>query len=151
MHEQKLLWNDIKMTFDECMKFAGHPGFIPTPDQIDRILNAANESLAEAEAKGSPCPKMSAVLGIITMLRDDTLGLFKDTPENAGKTTYLVDVFRNLGQTIRVKADSREQAEEIADGMVRDGLVQWDIGMLTDDFEMEVAGEVGADGESNYY
>ena len=129
---------DIMQTFNEALKKSKHSGFKPTPEQAGRIQAALADAIRNAAA---------------TMVRTDRLGLFKDhaaSAEDNGKV-FLVDVYRTLGQTVRVRADSREQAEERIDEMINDGSVQWDISQLTDDIETEVCGEVNADGEEYYW
>ena len=127
---------DIMQTFNEALKKSKHDGFKPTPEQAGRIQAALADAIRDAAA---------------TMVRTDNLHLFNDKPAAGGKTTYLVDVYRTLGQTVRVRADSRDQAEERIDEMINDGSVQWDLSQLTDDIETEVCGQVNADGEEYYW
>ncbi len=57
------------------------------------------------------------------------------------ETTFLMDVYRTLGQTVRVKAASWKQTAGIADTMIQDGLIKWNISRL----------QTGADGEEYYW
>ena len=127
---------DIMQLFNDALKKSKHDGFTPTEEQtkaiIDHVTNAVNDTVS-------------------TMVRTDNLHLFQDKPAGAGKTTFLVDVYRTLGQTVKVNADSRQEAEEAVDRMIEDGSIQWDLSQLTDDFETEVCGEVKADGEEYYW
>ncbi len=68
------------------------------------------------------------------------------------KKKYVVDVFRTLAQSVEIEAENEEQAEQIAESMVKGGSICWDLQEhLTDDFEVETSGEVDEDGERLYY
>lgn len=65
---------------------------------------------------------------------------------------YIVDVFRTLAQSVEIEAENEEQAEQIAESMMDDGSIYWDLQEhLTDDFEVEISGEVDENGERLYY
>ena len=64
---------------------------------------------------------------------------------------YLVDVYRQLGQTIEVEADSREKAEDKAWELATNGELSWSFDMLLEDTQTEVCGEVNEKGEREYY
>lgn len=63
------------------------------------------------------------------------------------KTTYIVDVFRTVAQSVKIEADSVEQAYDIANKMVEDGKIEWSLDNLTDDVEVEVNGYVDENGK----
>ena len=63
------------------------------------------------------------------------------------KTTYIVDVFRTIAQSVEIEADSEEQAYDIANQMVEDGKIEWSLENLTDDVEVEVNGYVDENGK----
>ena len=67
------------------------------------------------------------------------------------KTTYLVDVFRTLAKTIRIEAENKAEAEEIAYRMFEAGkLADWSDANMTDDFEAEANGRIDENGEEVY-
>ena len=67
------------------------------------------------------------------------------------KKKYVVDVFRTIAQTVEVEADDRDEAEAVADKMVEQGSLRWSLDNMTDDYEIEVCGEVNEQGEREYY
>ena len=68
------------------------------------------------------------------------------------KKKYVVDVFRTLAQSVEIEAENKEQAEQIAESMLEDGSICWDLREhLTDDVEVETSGEVDENGERLYY
>lgn len=67
------------------------------------------------------------------------------------KKKYVVDIFRTVAQTVEVEADDRDEAEAVADKMVEQGRISWSLDNLTDDFQVEVCGEVNDRGEREYY
>lgn len=66
------------------------------------------------------------------------------------KKKFVVDVYRTLVQTIEVEADSKEEADKKAFDMGVDKLT-WTVGMMNDDVETVVSGEVDKNGERQYY
>ena len=65
---------------------------------------------------------------------------------------YVVDVFCTMAQSIVVEAETKEEAEKIAESKMEDGLIYWNIHEhLTDDYELEVCGEEDENGERFYY
>ena len=66
------------------------------------------------------------------------------------KTTYIVDVFRSLAQTIEVEAESVQEAEDKAAELTA-AKYNWDLDMLSDDLETTAVGEVNEDGEREYW
>lgn len=67
------------------------------------------------------------------------------------KTTYLVDVFRTVAKTIRIDAETKAEAEEIAYKMFEDGhLADWSDANFTDDFEAEANGRIDENGNEVY-
>ena len=68
------------------------------------------------------------------------------------KKKYVVDVFMTVAQSIVVEADTKEEAEKVAESKMEDGSIYWDIHEhLTDDYELEVCGEEDENGNRNYY
>jgi len=71
-------------------------------------------------------------------------------------TTYIVDLYRTMAQSLEIEADSPEEAEQKA----LDSLAStvWHLQDLTDEVEVVVSGELGhrfaralSDGERQYY
>ena len=63
------------------------------------------------------------------------------------KTTYIVHLLRTVAQTVKIEAESVEQAYDIANKMVEDGKIEWSLENLTDDVEVEVSGQLNENGE----
>lgn len=64
---------------------------------------------------------------------------------------YVVDVYRELVQTIEVEADNKDEAQEKAMQMEMDGKLKWSIDQFTDSLDANVCGEVDKNGERQYY
>lgn len=68
------------------------------------------------------------------------------------KKKYLVDVYRELAQTVEVEADSPEDAHVKAYELAEGDKLEWRLDMLTwDSAECSVCGYVDEKGERQYY
>lgn len=68
------------------------------------------------------------------------------------KKKYLVDVYATLAQTIEVEAESREEADKIAEKKACSGTdIYWSVSQMTGDLDIQVCGEVDENGERVYY
>ena len=64
---------------------------------------------------------------------------------------FVVDVYRELGQTIEIEARDESEAYEKAMQMAMDGKLKWSLDQFTDSVDANVSGEVDENGERQYY
>lgn len=64
---------------------------------------------------------------------------------------YVVDVYRELAQSVEIEADNEDEAQEKAMRMAMDGKLKWSIDQFTDSLDANVCGEVDENGERQYY